>query len=50
MRELFEFVLGIMGALAFASLSVGAMVLAGCGLAFGSGYLCWRFWKRRLKK
>jgi len=50
MRELFEFVMGIMGALAFASLTVGAMVLAGFGLVFGSGWLCWRMWRRRPRK
>ena len=33
-----------------AAMASVVMVLAGCGLAFGSGYLCWRFWKRRLKK
>ena len=50
MRELLEFILALVGAVAFASLTVGGAILGGCVLTAGGCYLGWRRWKRRAKK
>lgn len=47
MKEVLEFILSLLAALATAVITVGGVILLGCALAAGGGYLGWKRWRRR---